>query len=63
MTDLAEDSDAFHKGLEVGDVIVRVNNQPVKTVAEARANKGGSGDAVHLTISHQGQTKFVVVKN
>jgi serine protease Do len=63
VTDIAEDSDAFRKGLEVGDVIVRVNNQPVKSIAEARANKGGSGDAVHLTISHQGQTKFVVVKN
>jgi serine protease Do len=63
VTDIAEDSDAFRKGLEVGDVIVRVNNQPVKSVAEARSDKGGSGDAVHLTISRQGQTKFIVVKN
>jgi serine protease Do len=63
VTDLEENSDAFHKGLEVGDVIVRVNNQPVKSVPEARYNRGGSGDAVHLTISRQGQTKFIVVKN
>ncbi len=63
VTDLSEDSDSFHKGLEVGDVIVRVNNQPVKSIAEARSNRGGAADAVHLTIVHQGQTKFIVVKN
>jgi serine protease Do len=61
--EIADDSDAFRKGLETGDVIVRVNNQPIKSIAEARSNKGGSGDAVHLTISRQGQTKFIVVKN
>lgn len=62
VTDVTEDSDAFRKGLEVGDVIIKVNNQPVKSIAEARTNKGGSGDAVHLTIVHQGQTKFIVVR-
>lgn len=62
VTDVAEDSDAFRKGLEAGDVIVRVNNQPVKTLPEARAKKGDSGDAVHLTIVHEGQTKFIVVR-
>ena len=62
VTDLTENSNAFHRGLEVGDVIVRVNNQPVKNVAEARANKGDSTD-VHLAVSHQGQIKFIVVRN
>lgn len=63
ITDVAEDSEAFRKGLEVGDVIVRVNNQPVKSVAEARSNKGTSGDAVWLAVSHQGQVKYLVIKN
>lgn len=62
VTDVSEDSDAFRKGLQAGDVIVRVNNQAVKSLPEARAKKGESGDAVHLTIVHEGQTKFIVVK-
>jgi len=63
VTDVAEDSNAFRTGLQVGDVILRVNNQPVKNAAEARSNRGGSGDAVWLAVWHQGQTKYVVVKN
>ena len=62
VTDVAEDSDAFRKGLQTGDVIVRVNNQAVKSLPEARLKRGDSGDAVHLTIIHEGQTKFIVVR-
>jgi serine protease Do len=63
VTDVAEDSNAFRTGLQAGDVILRVNNQPVKNMAEAKSNRGGSGDAVWLAVWHQGGTKYVVVKN
>ena len=62
VTSVDENSDAFRKGLQEGDVIVRVNNQVVQTLDDAREHKGGSGDAVHLTIVRGSQTRFIVVK-
>lgn len=62
VTTVDENSDAARKGLQEGDVIVKVNNQPVSNLADARSKRGGSGDLVHLTILREGQTKFMVVK-
>ncbi len=63
VTEVDENSPAFKVGLQEGDVITRVNNQPVKSIAEARVLKGESGEAVHLKIMREGQTKFIVVKS
>ncbi len=53
-----EGSDALEKGLQVGDVIVAVNGQPVYTVAEVNLIKEEMqvGDTITLTVYRDGET-------
>ncbi len=63
VTAVEENSAAAKVGLQEGDVILQVNRKSVKSVAEARSNKGEAASAVQLKIWRDGQTKFLVVKN
>lgn len=60
---VAQDSPAGKVGLQESDVITMVNNRPVKTAAEARANKGEVGEAVHLTVTRENRIIRMVVKS
>ncbi|MEZ0386667.1 MAG: Do family serine endopeptidase, partial [Verrucomicrobium sp.] len=62
VTSVEENSPAAKVGLQEGDVILQVNRQPVKDVAEARSHKGDAGNAVQLKVLRAGQTKFLVIK-
>ncbi len=63
VTGVEENSAAAKVGLQEGDVILQVNRKTVKSIAEARANKGEGANAVQLKVWRDGQTKFLVVKN
>jgi serine protease Do len=62
VTSVEEGSPAAKVGLLEGDVITKVNDQSVKSLAEARSSKGEGDAAVRLKIVRNGQTKFLVVK-
>jgi len=62
VTSVEEDSPSAKVGLLEGDVITKVNDQSVKSLPEARANKGEGDAAVRLKIVRNGQTKFLVVR-
>ncbi|MCB1537543.1 MAG: DegQ family serine endoprotease [Rhodospirillales bacterium] len=64
--DIDNGSDAARKGLSEGDVIVEMNQTPVKTIddvrkviAEMRAAKKSS---VLMLVNHQGDIQFIAVK-
>jgi serine protease Do len=54
---------AAQANLSPGDVILRVGNKPVDSVAEFRRETAGlkPGDTVLLLVSHQGQNLFIAV--
>ena len=54
---------AAQAGLQPGDVILRVGNKPVNSVAEFRRDTANlkPGDTVLLLVSHDGQNLFVAV--
>jgi Do/DeqQ family serine protease len=60
---LMKESSAKDAGLKKGDVIVKVDNKPVKTVAELQENIGRQrpGDKVVLTVSRNGKETLVPV--
>jgi serine protease Do len=64
IVDVDQSSPAARGGLAPGDVIVDVNRQPVTTSAEAQRElaKVTSGRSATLTVIHQGQERFVIVK-
>jgi len=62
VTSVDETSPSAKVGLLEGDVITKVNDESVKTLAEAKANKGEGDAAVRLKIVRNGQTKFLVVR-
>lgn len=55
-------SPAARRGLRVGDLIVEVGRQPVRTSAEAvAAGRGVEGDSVILGLIRRGKEEFVLV--
>lgn len=58
VSEVNEGSDAKAKGLQVGDVIVRVNGEPVSTVAQVNLVKEDLevGDTLTLTVFRDGET-------
>jgi S1-C subfamily serine protease len=63
VTDLDASGPAAEAGILRDDVIVEVNRQAVKTIAEMRAALQGSGDTpTLLLINRQGRTLFVAVR-
>ncbi len=65
VTDVDESSAAADVGLQQGDIIERVNHQPVSTPEEAdRAVRQGGGNGGTLLLVRRGQlTRFLVVPN
>jgi Do/DeqQ family serine protease len=56
------DGPAANAGIERGDVIQRVNNQPVRTAEEVRGALSKSGDRpTVLLVNRRGQTMFLAV--
>jgi serine protease Do len=66
ITDIAKDSDAAEKRLRPGDVIVEVNQEPVKTpgdVAElVKSAKGKGRRMVLLLVDQDGDMRFIPVR-
>jgi len=64
IVDLDPGSPAARGGLSPGDVIVDVNRQPVANAADAQRElaKVTSGRSATLTVIHQGQERFAIVK-
>lgn len=64
ISDLDQSSSAAQAGLQEGDVIQRVNNQPVTSVADFNRLVRGSGSSrVVLLVNRQGATNFVAIEN
>ena len=66
ITKVDPDSDAADKGLQPGDVVLRVGNRIVRTPADfqagvAEAKKGGRKSVLLLVAHSQGGTGFVAV--
>ena len=60
VTDVQAGSPADEAGIQKGDVILQINRQDVKTIAEVKAATAKSkGNSVLLLISRNGQTLFV----
>ena len=54
---------AADAGIERGDVIEQVNQQPVRSVADLRAAVERSGkDPLLLLVNHRGTTIFVTIR-
>lgn len=64
ITGLVEQSDAYEKGLECDDVIVRFNDTPIATLDDlVKAREGmAAGDIVRLTIFRGGRYYYVDVE-
>jgi serine protease Do len=66
ITKVDPDSDAAGKGLQPGDVVLRVGNRAVRSPADfqagvADAKKGGRSSVLLLVAHSQGQTGFVAI--
>ena len=66
ITKVDPDSDAADKGLQPGDVVLRVGNRIVRTPADfqtgvAEAKKGGRTNVLLLVAHSQGGTGFVAI--
>ncbi|HMH64598.1 MAG TPA: PDZ domain-containing protein, partial [Rhizomicrobium sp.] len=66
ITKVDPDSDAADKGLQPGDVVLRVGNRIVRTptdfqVGVAEAKKGGRSSVLLLVAHSQGSTGFVAI--
>jgi serine protease Do len=66
ITKVDPDSDAADKGLQPGDVVLRVGNRVVRNPADfqagvAEAKKGGRSSVLLLVAHSQGQTGFVAI--
>jgi serine protease Do len=66
ITKVDPDSDAADKGLQPGDVVLRIGSRPVKTPADfqagvADAKKGGRSSVLLLVQRSQGGTAFVAI--
>ncbi len=66
ITKVDPDSDAADKGLQPGDVVLRVGNRIVRNPADfqtgvAEAKKGGRSSVLLLVAHSQGQTGFVAI--
>lgn len=64
VTDVEPNGPSADAGLQVGDVIVRVGKQDVKTVDEFRSQAAGliSEGSVLMTVNRDGRDKMVIVK-
>ena len=66
ITKVDPDSDAAEKGLQPGDVVLKVNSRSVKAPADfqtgvAEAKKGGRSSVLLLVARAQGGTTFVAI--
>ena len=66
ITKVDPDSDAAEKGLQPGDVVLRVGNKIVRTPTDfksgvAEAKKGGRSSVLLLVAHSQGGTGFVAI--
>ncbi|MFD2261491.1 DegQ family serine endoprotease [Lacibacterium aquatile] len=66
VTDAAQDSPAFEKGVRPGDLITEVGQESVKTPNDVsdkiKAARDGKKKSVLLTLSSRGETRFVAVR-
>ena len=65
VVDSDPNSDAAKKGIDAGDVIIDVNQQPVKSVANLQAKiseaKDAGRDSILLLVNRQGSIQFIAV--
>ena len=63
---IIDDSEAAKKGLIEGDVIMEINQRPVRTPKEAKAAvkeaKKSKRDSVLLLLSRAGDVRFIALK-
>ncbi|WP_420811089.1 DegQ family serine endoprotease [Donghicola mangrovi] len=65
ITEVAEDSEAFDKGLRAGDVISEVGQQPIEVIGDLQARideaREGGRKSVLLLIRRMGEPRFVAL--
>ena len=64
VSDVEQGSPAFRAGIARGDIITRVNRQPVRTPQEASRARGqvASGGTAFLLVVRGGQEQFFTVR-
>jgi serine protease Do len=64
ISDVEQGSPGFRAGLQRGDILIRVNRQPVRTPQEASRALGqvSSGSTAFLLVLRQGQEQFFTVR-
>jgi Do/DeqQ family serine protease len=61
VTDIADDSVAWGRGLRPGDIIVAVNRKPVRSISEMTDQQRASGEQLLLRVYRSGEFGYIVI--
>jgi len=61
VTDIADDSVAWGRGLRPGDIIVALNRKPVRNISEMTDQQRASGDQLLLRVYRSGEFGYIVI--
>jgi Do/DeqQ family serine protease len=61
VTDIADDSVAWSRGLRPGDIIVALNRKPVRNISEMTDQQRASGEQLLLRVYRSGEFGYIVI--
>jgi Do/DeqQ family serine protease len=61
VTDIADDSVAWGRGLRPGDIIVALNRKPVRNISEMTDQQRASGEQLLLRVYRSGEFGYIVI--